>query len=122
MFEKQYVAGMDQVLDPGVPGCIPTRAIVGVPEQAMQGRLLGWVPAAYPSQALTKRIQGTVVLQIYVDEYGNVYTAKPADGPAALVPAAIEAVKNWKYRPFLFGNTPVAMATTVHVPFVLPAQ
>jgi TonB family protein len=78
------------------------------------------VNPAYPEQAKREGIQGTVKLTLIINEEGFVYDAKgyPENNPI-LEKAAILAVKRWRYTPFLMKGVPVAMETTVTVPFTL---
>ena len=84
------------------------------------GLLIKRVPPEYPREAQVKRIQGTVVLQVRVDREGNVTDAKLVSGHPALAQAAIEAVKKWKYHPYLLNGSPFQMVTKADVTFTLP--
>lgn len=77
------------------------------------------VPAEYPQDAKDKQIEGSVILKVIVDKQGNVSDAELLSGEPALAPAAIEAVKQWKYRPFVLNGDPVTMETQVTVNFSL---
>jgi TonB family protein len=82
--------------------------------------LIEQVAAQYPEAARRGGIQGTVLLEITIAKDGSVKEVKPIDGPAELVQAAIEAVKQWKYRPAVSrGRTWEAM-TEVEIQFKLP--
>jgi TonB family protein len=70
----------------------------------------------YPEEARKKGIQGAVILKIRVDREGNVEAVKVVKSESLLLnDAAIEAVKQWKYEPFLLQGeaTPVVFAVTV---------
>ncbi|MGC2621534.1 MAG: energy transducer TonB [Acidobacteriaceae bacterium] len=67
---------------------------------ALRQHKLHDVPLAYPAIAAAARIQGTVVVQITVDSSGNVVETKVISGPPMLQQAALDCVKQWKYRPF----------------------
>ncbi len=77
------------------------------------------VPPLYPQEARDQRIQGTVVMAMIVDTEGNVANLQIIIGHPMLAPAAIEAVKQWKYRPYLLNQTPVEVETQVQVNFTL---
>jgi len=81
--------------------------------------LLAKVAPLYPNDAREARIQGTVILKVNIDPEGNVYNAELISGHPLLAPAAIEAVKQWKYRPYLLNGSPIEVETQVQVNFVL---
>lgn len=77
------------------------------------------VPPEYPQSAKDQRIQGSVVLKVIVDKEGNVATVELISGHPAPAPAAIQAVKQWKYRSYLLNQRPVEVETHVTVNFTL---
>jgi TonB family protein len=92
---------------------------VRVSSGVSQGLLIKKVTPAYPDQARWARIQGQVFLQAEIDKNGDIQNLKLISGHAMLVPAAIEAVKQWKYKPYLFQGQPVAVETQILVNFTL---
>ena len=62
-------------------------------------------------------MQGTVVLQATISKAGTSQNLKVVSGPPMLQQAAIDAVKTWRYRPYLLNNEPVEVETTVSVIF-----
>ena len=83
-----------------------------------QGLLVTKVAPEYPEEARQARIQGTVILQVRIDKEGNVVNLELISGHPMLAPAAIEAVRQWKYRPHLLSGR-IKMDTEVQVNFVL---
>lgn len=77
------------------------------------------VPPEYPQEAKDQRIQGAVVLRVTIDQLGDVAAAELISGHPALAPAAIDAVKQWKYKPYLLNQQPVQVETQVVVDFTL---
>ena len=77
------------------------------------------IPPDYPQEAKDKHLEGSVVLNVIVDRQGNVSDAKLFSGEAVFAPAAIDAVKKWRYRPFLLNGEPVVFETQVTVNFTL---
>jgi len=75
------------------------------------------VKPRYPKDARRAGIQGHVVLQLEIDKNGNVESAAVVVGPPELAPAAVEAVKQWKYKPYLLNGQSVMMETQVVVSF-----
>jgi periplasmic protein TonB len=103
-----------QVIFGGVPSCIPP-TVVRILPGVMQCRPLNRVEPVYP--AGMQKVQGTLVLRVRIDKDGNVYKVDKVSGPDALVPAAIEAVKSWKYQPFLLNGERIEVDTTVDLKF-----
>jgi TonB family protein len=84
-----------------------------------QGLVLTKVQPQYPQDAKDQHIQGVVVLKVIVDKEGNVSNIQLISGHPQLAPAALEAVKQWKYRPYLLNGNPVEVDTQVQVNFTL---
>jgi periplasmic protein TonB len=126
----------------GVPGGIPggsTGGVIGgilsstpvaVPKVATPqrvrvssgvstGLLIRKVQPNYPQLAKQARIQGTVVLQAEISKDGTIQNLQLISGHPMLAPAAIEAVKQWRYKPYLLNGEPVAVETQVVVNFSL---
>jgi len=95
--------------------CIPFPTVVRISPQAMQSHLLNHVEPAFPVE--TQPVEGTLVLRLRIDKDGNVYKAEKVSGPDALVAPVIEAVKTWKYAPYLHNGAPVGVETTVELKF-----
>jgi TonB family protein len=84
-----------------------------------QGLLLTKVAPVYPPIARAARVQGTVVLQAIISKEGRVTEIHVIDGPPLLLQAAIDAVQQWTYRPYMLNDEPVEVRTTVNVLFQL---
>jgi protein TonB len=95
----------------------PTRIRVGGNVQA--ANLTRQVKPVYPALAKQARIQGTVELSAIIGKDGRVQDLKVVRGHPLLVPAAIQAVRDWEYRPTLLNGEPVEVATTIDVNFTL---
>jgi protein TonB len=98
---------------------IATPQRVRVSSGVQSGLLVRKVPPAYPPLARQARIQGTVVLQAQISKEGNIENLQLISGHPMLAPAAIEAVKQWKYKPYLLNGEPVEVETQVQVNFTL---
>jgi protein TonB len=85
-----------------------------------QGLLMKKVQPVYPPQALQLRIQGSVVLQASISKEGNITNVKSLSGDPVLARAAIDAVRQWKYKPYYLNGEPVEIQTQVTVNFKLP--
>jgi periplasmic protein TonB len=114
----------------GVIGGIISSTPVAVPKVAtpqrvrvssgvVSGLLLRKVNPTYPPLARQARIQGTVVLQAQISKTGDIENLQLISGHPMLAPAAIEAVKQWKYKPYLLNGEPVEVDTQVQVNFTL---
>ena len=96
---------------------VPPVQRVRVSQGVIKGLLLYRVEPAYPPLAKQARVQGAVVLTALIDKGGNVQNLQVVSGHPLLAPAAIEAVKQWRYKPFLLNGQPVEVETTVTVNF-----
>jgi len=83
------------------------------------GLLIKKVQPNYPPLARQARIQGQVVLQAEINKEGAIQNLQLISGHPMLAPAAIEAVKQWRYKPYLLNGEPVAVDTQVVVNFTL---
>jgi len=88
--------------------------------QAMASKLVNQTPAVYPPLALDARISGVVRFGVVIAKDGKVQNLQVLSGHPLLVPSALEAVKQWVYRPTLLNGEPVEVETTVEVNFTLP--
>jgi protein TonB len=83
------------------------------------GMLLQKTSPIYPPIAKAARVSGTVVLQATISKQGTIENLHVVSGPAMLQQSALDAVKQWRYRPYLLNNDPVEVETTVNVIFTL---
>jgi protein TonB len=90
---------------------------VRVSQGVTKGLLIYRVEPAYPPLAKQARIQGVVVLTAIIGKDGNIQNLQVVSGHPLLAPAAIEAVKQWRYKPFVLNGQPVEVETTVTVNF-----
>ncbi len=84
-----------------------------------EGDLIRKVQPTYPALARSARIQGTVVLQAIISKQGTIENLTVVTGHPTLAPAAIEAVRQWRYRPYILNNEPVEVETQITVNFSL---
>ena len=80
------------------------------------------VQPTYPTEARKKHIQGKVIMQAEISKEGTVQFLKVLSGDSLLTEAAIAAVKQWKYKPYLLSGEPIAIETQVTVNFVLDSK
>jgi periplasmic protein TonB len=92
---------------------------VRVSQGVSAGRLLNKVQPVYPVMARNARVQGQVVLAAIISKDGAIEELRIVSGHPLLVPAALDAVRQWHYKPYLLNGEPVEVETTVTVNFVL---
>jgi TonB family protein len=92
---------------------------VRVAQGVSTGLLINKVPPIYPPVARVARIQGTVVMKAVINETGDVVGLELVSGHPMLAPAAMDAVKQWKYRPYMLNGNAVEVETQVRVNFAL---
>jgi TonB family protein len=90
-----------------------------VPAKIMQGNLISRVTPRYPPAAKTARIQGTVELDAVIDKGGRVDNLKVVSGPSELQQSSLDAVRQWRYKPFLLNGDPIEVETTISVTYTL---
>jgi protein TonB len=114
----------------GVIGGIISSTPVAVPKVATpqrvrvssgvsQGLRIKFQQPNYPPLARQARIQGTVILHAVIGKDGAIENLTLVSGHPMLAPAAIEAVKQWRYKPYLLNGEPVEVDTEIQVNFTL---
>jgi len=125
-------SGLGDRTGPGIPGIdfgpsaqpMPvappkpiTRAIRTSSMQA--GNLIHRVTPTYSQIARSGRVQGAVVLSAIISKEGTIENLQVLSGHPLLVPSAIEAVRQWRYRPYILNGDPVEVETQITVNFTL---
>jgi bla regulator protein BlaR1 len=90
-----------------------------VSQKDMSGMVVKKVQPVYPEAAKKAGIQGEVKLKATIGKNGDIENLQVMSGPAELVPSAIEAVKQWKYRPYMKNGQAAEVVTDVDVTFTL---
>jgi protein TonB len=85
----------------------------------MQGLLVHRVEPPYPTLAKAARIQGEVKLQAIISKQGTIENLRVISGHPMLVKAAVDAVEQWRYRPYILNGEPIEVETQITVNFVL---
>jgi TonB family protein len=98
----------------------PILQTLSISQGVSQGLLLKKVQPAYPSSALRMRTEGGVKLLATIGKTGNVTEVKVVSGEPLLTQSAVEAVKQWKYKPYLLNGAPVEIQTEISINFKLP--
>jgi periplasmic protein TonB len=99
-----------------VPKLEPVKR-VRISQGVTKGMLLHKVEPPYPKLALAARITGVVLLKAIISKDGEIKELQVVSGHPILVPAAIDAVKQWRYRPYLLNGEPVEVETNIAVTF-----
>jgi protein TonB len=94
-------------------------APIRVSSMVVEGLLVHKTIPVYPPIGVETRTQGTVVLQATISKAGTIENLRVAGGPPVLQQAALDAVKTWRYRPYLLDGQPVEVETTINVIFSL---
>jgi TonB family protein len=92
---------------------------VSLPAEIAQSLLVTKIVPTYPPLARETRVQGAVVLDVEISKEGTIEGLFALTGHPMLIPAAIDAVKQWRYKPYLLNGEPVPVQTKVIVNFSL---
>ena len=97
----------------------PETQLKGLPGKVTQGKLIHRVQPEYPAAARKAHIQGTVVLCAKIGKDGTLRNLRAASGPEELMPSAMAAVAQWRYKPYRLNKEPVEVDSEIHVGFAL---
>ena len=92
---------------------------VRVSQGVVQGLIVSKVQPTYPDLARAARIQGNVLMKATISAAGDVVSLELISGHPMLAPAAMDAVKQWKYKPYLLNGKAMAVETQIMVNFAL---
>lgn len=92
---------------------------VSLPAEIAQSLLVTKIVPTYPPLARETRVHGEVVLDVEISKEGTIEGLRTLTGHPMLIPAAIDAVKQWRYKPYLLNGEPVPVQTQVTVNFSL---
>jgi protein TonB len=98
----------------------PVLQTMSVSQGVSQGLVIKKTTPSYPANALRMRIEGSVQLLATISKRGDISAVKVLSGDPSLARAAADAVKQWKYKPYLLDGSPVEIQTQVTVNFKLP--
>ena len=102
-----------------VPKLAPPPAVIRVSSGVEQGMLIRKIAPSYPPLARQARVQGTVTLEAMIGKDGTIEDLKIVSGHPMLAGSAVEAVKQWKYKPYLLNGSPVEVQTEIMVIYSL---
>lgn len=92
---------------------------VRISQGVTKGLLIRRVEPSYPTLARSARVQGEVVLSAIISVTGEIENLQLVSGHPMLVPSALAAVKQWRYKPYLLNGQPTEVETTITVIFTL---
>ncbi len=92
---------------------------IQVSKGVAEGLLIQKILPVYPPIARAARVEGTVVLAAVISKNGVIENLRVVSGNPMLQQAALAAVEQWRYRPYMLNGDPVAVETTVNVIFSL---
>ena len=95
----------------------PTR--IRVPGKVTAATIVAQTKPQYPPQARAGHVQGDVVLHAIIDKEGKISELQVLSGNDSLAQSALEAVRQWRYKPMLFDGEPTEVDTTITVTFSL---
>jgi protein TonB len=84
-----------------------------------EGLLIHQVKPTYPHLAVITHVQGEVILQAVIGKDGTIQNLRVVSGHPMLIKAAVDAVQQWRYRPYLLNGEPVEVETQVRVNFTI---
>lgn len=122
-----FIAENDPSLSAGPFGSAPAvtiarpaqRGLVRVSSSVVSGMLIDPIKPHYPQIAVVTHTQGTVMLAAIISRTGTIENLRVVSGPSMLQQAALDAVSNWHYKPYLLNGEPVDVETTINVVFKL---
>jgi protein TonB len=85
----------------------------------MEGNLIHKVEPQYPAMAKQLHVEGSVIIQAWISREGLIERAQVVSGHPLLVRAALEAVRQWRYRPYYLNHEPVEVETEITVNFTM---
>lgn len=92
---------------------------IHVDSGVMAGNKIGGPTPKYPEEAKKQRIQGTVVLHAVIGKDGLMEEVSAISGPKELQQSALDAVRQWTYKPYLLNGDPVEVETNINVIYTL---
>ena len=112
--------GLPNLMDSASSAPTPVLQTLSVSQGGSQGLLFKKVQPKYPPNALRLRVEGAVQLLATISKNGDISVVKILTGDPQLAHAAVDAVKQWKYKPYLLNGEPVEIQTQITVNFKLP--
>jgi periplasmic protein TonB len=109
---------LDEELPPQPPSQ-PVNRVVRTSKEILKSKAISLPKPIYPALAKQIRLQGTVNVQVLIDEKGNVISAQVLEGPPMLVPEAKKAALQARFSPTMLGDQPVKVSGVITYNFTL---
>ena len=91
--------------------------VVAISAGVADGMIIHKTPPVYPKFAQEAHITGKVILKATITKQGTIEGVQVLSGPKILAPSAVDAVRTWKYKPYMLDNQPVSVETNITVVF-----
>jgi TonB family protein len=104
---------------PPLPKQPPTNKVARVSREVLKSKAISLPKPSYPALAKQIRLQGTVNVQVLIDEHGRVISAQPVEGPPLLIHEAKKAALQARFSPTMIGDQPVKVSGVITYNFVL---
>lgn len=117
--EAPHTQGQDSDLSFQQPSETPVHHRIRVSEEISKRLIIKKIPPEYPPAARNTNLQGPVELRVLVDTGGDIILLKVAKGDDLLAQAAVDAVRQWRFKPYVLNGEPIEMETTVTIHFRL---
>ena len=101
------------------PASLAPKGPIRVGGDVKPPRIISRVEPVYPILARQARVSGDVMIEAVIDTHGNVVEMRAVSGPPLLIPAAIEALRQWKYEPTILAGQPYPVRLSVTITFRL---
>jgi len=96
---------------------IASQQVINVPSDIVLGLLIRKTQPVYPLIAKQGQVSGTIVLAATISKTGNVENLRVVSGPVMFRISAVNAVRTWRFKPYMLNNQPTAIETTINVHF-----
>lgn len=106
-------------IDPPPQPPPPANKVARVPKEVLRSKAISLPKPIYPILAKQIRLQGTVNVQVLIDETGRVISAQPLEGPPLLIHEAKKAALQARFSPTMLGDQPVKVSGVITYNFVL---
>ncbi|HWR35841.1 MAG TPA: energy transducer TonB [Clostridia bacterium] len=117
--DARQSAALRNILALNVAPAVAPTVVRPRPSVLLQGNLVRRIEPAYPAKARLARVQGPVLLAAVIDADGNIANLKVISGHPFLAEAALDAVRQWRYRPYVLNGVPIEVETQITVVFTL---
>jgi len=101
---------------------IASQQVISVPSGVALGLLIHQTQPVYPLIAKDGKVSGTIVLAATISKTGNVENLRVVSGPVMLRMSAVNAVRTWRFKPYMLNNQPTAIETTINVHYCVQAE